>query len=134
MTQTAELEHVKTSIRTLVEDFVKERYASGNVQFYMRELHNYIFDRAHIAPASPDRILRQLRREGKFDYTVIDRRASKYQLTPLSESRPSVKTSTVTLLYQGKPIDRFPVSGRRFKLPRHVIDHIFSSNDFELQV
>lgn len=48
----------------------------------MRDLHDYIFQATQIAPASPDRILRELRRKGKCNYVVLDRRASLYELVP----------------------------------------------------
>jgi hypothetical protein len=134
MTQQNELGRVKTNIGELVESFILHRWQTGQPRFHMRDLHDYIFTRTHIAPASPDRILRQLRQEGKFDYKVIDRRASCYQITTIGNSRISSKPRKVTLLHRGKPVDHFEAVGKRFHLPSHVIDHLFTSNDFELAI
>ena len=132
MTQQQELNRVKNNIGDLVEAFVKDRWASGKTRFYIKELHAYIAARTEIAPASPDRILRQLRRDGKINYVVTDRRASCYLLTE-RDNRPTVARSA-TLLYRGKPVDRFPVNGKRFRLPAHVIEHLHPSSDFELEI
>ena len=49
-------------------------------QFHAEELRRYVLRAApDIAPGSPDRILRELRLEGKLDYVVINRRQSLYQ-------------------------------------------------------
>jgi protein-L-isoaspartate O-methyltransferase len=132
MSQQQELNRVKNNIADLVEAFVKARWEFGTTRFYIKELHAYIAARTEIAPASPDRILRQLRRDGKINYVVTDRRASCYQLTE-TDNRPTLSKSAV-LLYRGKPIDRFPVNGKRFQLPSRVIEHLFSSNEFELEI
>ena len=126
--QQEQLNLVKNNIGDLVLEFVQQR---SDRRFYMRELHDFIFVRTQTAPASPDRILRQLRREGKINYKVLDRRASCYLLI---EGTYQGKTKKVTLLHRGRPVDHFEATGRRFRLPAHVIDHIFSSNDFELEV
>lgn len=86
MSQTQELERVSNSITYLVERFITERTLAGNKQFHMRELHDYIFQATQIAPASPDRILRQLRLKGKCNYKVLDRRASLYEVLPVSQA------------------------------------------------
>lgn len=55
----------------------------GEEPFHAEELRTYVRDRVpEIAPASPDRILRQLRLEKKLDYIVLNRRASLYQFGP----------------------------------------------------
>ena len=134
MIHQSELSRVKTNISELVEAFVLCRWQTGQPRFHMRDLHDYIFTRTHIAPASPDRILRQLRQEGKFDYKVIDRRSSCYQITAIGSSRTAGNPKKVTLLHRGKPVDHFEAIGKRFRLPAHVIDHLFTSNDFELTI
>lgn len=49
-------------------------------QFHAEDLRRYVLDHTvEIAPGSPDRILRQLRLEGRLDYTVISRSQSLYQ-------------------------------------------------------
>jgi len=44
------------------------------------------------------------------------------------------ETRIVTLLYRGKAIDYFPATGDRIRLPKHITDHFFSSNEFEIQL
>lgn len=134
MIQQEELNRVKINIGELVEAFILHRWQTGQPRFYMRDLHDYILARTQIAPASPDRILRQLRQDGKFDYEVIDRQASCYQITAIGSSRTAGKSKIVTLLHRGKPVDQFEAVGKRFRLPAHVIDHLFASNDFELAI
>jgi hypothetical protein len=46
----------------------------------MPELHDYIRKNARVAPASPDRVLRQLRKQGVIDYRVVSRSASQYEI------------------------------------------------------
>jgi hypothetical protein len=49
-------------------------------QFHAEELRRYVLTAApDIAPGSPDRILRELRLEGRLDYVVVNRRQSLYQ-------------------------------------------------------
>ena len=134
MTQQDKPNRVNTNISALVEAFVQRRWQSGQRQFYMRDLHDYIFARTQIAPASPGRILRQLRQKGKFDYEVINRSTSCYQLISIGSRRTVSNSKTVTLLHRGKPVDRFPVNGKRFRLPAHVIEHLHPSSDFELEI
>jgi hypothetical protein len=78
--QSEELGRVRRRIGDAVRMFIHERLRTKQPQFRMRELHDYILEKTMIAPASPDRILRQLRLDGECDYTVVDRRASLYVL------------------------------------------------------
>lgn len=50
-------------------------------QFHAQQLHDHVG--RSVAPASADRILRLLRREGVIDYIVVDRRASLYRITAI---------------------------------------------------
>ena len=77
--QTAELNRVSNNIRGHILAFVKDRMASDR-QFRMPELHDYIRKNARVAPASPDRVLRQLRKQGVIDYRVVSRSASQYEI------------------------------------------------------
>lgn len=49
-------------------------------QFYMRELVNHLTESHKVSPDSPSRILRQLRREGRVKYTVVNRGQSLYRV------------------------------------------------------
>ena len=96
MSQTAELSRVQTNIGDLVERFVLDRWQTGRPRFHIQDLHDYIAARTQIAPASPDRILRQLRLEGKFDYKVVSRSDSCYEVTGINvgPKRRQAKTTT----------------------------------------
>lgn len=80
MSQTAELSRISNNIRGHILAFGKERLAAGQPQFFMQDLHEYIRRNASVAPASPDRILRQLRKDGEINYRVVSRSASHYEL------------------------------------------------------
>lgn len=82
--QQENLERVQHKIGDLVEKFVLHRWQTGQHQFVMRDLHDFIYQRTQIAPASPDRILRQLRLDGRCDYKVVDRRSSTYLITSIT--------------------------------------------------
>lgn len=60
--------------------------------FHAEQLRDYVIERSpEIAPDSPGRILRELRRVGSLDYVVINRRQSLYQFRraePLTPSAP----------------------------------------------
>jgi hypothetical protein len=84
VSQTAELSRVQANIGELVERFVLDRWQAGQPRFHIQDLHDYIATRTQIAPASPDRILRQLRLEGKFDYKVVSRSDSCYEITAIN--------------------------------------------------
>ena len=49
--------------------------------FGIEVLQEYVRRHATIAPASPDRVLRDLRHRGVLDYVVIDRSIALYQFT-----------------------------------------------------
>lgn len=71
----AHLERVSSRIRQAILDF-----AAVHDKFHMEELREFVAQQTknHIAPASPDRVLRQLRKEGVIDYKVLSRRQSLY--------------------------------------------------------
>jgi hypothetical protein len=48
-------------------------------EFYGWELTTFVSDRVtHVAPGSPDRILRDLRQSGDVEYVVVSRAQSRY--------------------------------------------------------
>lgn len=53
--------------------------------FHAEDLRQYVllFAPGDVAPSSPDRILRELRLEGKLNYVVINRRSSLYLFVPV---------------------------------------------------
>jgi hypothetical protein len=74
--QRENLDRVTSAIGHLVLKFVHERGVNGT--FHAQDLHEFVGD--GVAPASADRILRHLRRDGFFDYEVVNRRASFYRV------------------------------------------------------
>lgn len=57
--------------------FCRERLRQGG-RFHMQELNEYVQQHHESAPASADRILRQLRSEGRVAYEVLSRSESLY--------------------------------------------------------
>lgn len=62
------------------------RFFSGlepGTKFHVEQLRTWILEDVGIlAPASADRVLRDLRQKGKLDYHVVNRRQSLYQIGP----------------------------------------------------
>lgn len=79
--QRENLERVHLSIGAIVTEFCRERLRSSEPEFHMAELTSYVLARSMRAPASPDRILRQLRTEGAVKYEVVNRSQSLYRVT-----------------------------------------------------
>ena len=96
MSQTEELSRVQANIGELVEQFVLDRWQTGQPRFHIQDLHDYIAARTQIAPASPDRILRHLRLEGKFDYKVVNRSDSCYEVTAINPGPKSKRREPLT--------------------------------------
>jgi hypothetical protein len=67
------LGRVRDRIHFLVSDFCK-----SHKEFRMQDLLSYVESRVdgYIAPDSPGRILRDLRKKGWVQYEVIDRKSS----------------------------------------------------------
>ncbi len=75
-TQTTQLKRVRSLIGELVMDFCSARIGR---EFYGWELAAWVADRVtHVAPGSPDRILRDLRQSGEVAYTVVSKAQSRY--------------------------------------------------------
>jgi hypothetical protein len=81
MTNATHLHRVFHSIAGLVEAFACHRWETHNREFVIAELHEFVRANSEIAPASPDRILRELRLKGRIGYEVVNRRESRYRLT-----------------------------------------------------
>lgn len=80
MNQSQQITRVADSIGDVVQQFCRNAQAKGG-QFHAQELRDYVATEATTAPASPDRILRLLRSQGRINYIVKDRRASLYEIT-----------------------------------------------------
>ena len=72
-----ELTRVTSKIGKLVLDFRQQKGTAA--KWHSTELHDFIRCRAPVAPASCDRILRELRRDGFLDYRVVNRSQALYQ-------------------------------------------------------
>ena len=73
-----ERERVRSRIGSLILQFCRL-----NPTFHMEDLRQFVVGSIgihHIAPASTDRILRQLRQEGRVRYEVVSRRESLYRV------------------------------------------------------
>jgi hypothetical protein len=78
--QARQIKRVIGKIGPKVLAFIQERGVHGT--FHAKELHDYVG--THVAPASSDRILRELRLAGVIDYEVINRRQSFYRIVKLT--------------------------------------------------
>jgi hypothetical protein len=83
-TQEQEIERVTSRIGSTVLAFVLGIGVGGT--FHAEDLRRYVGDRAPGAPGSPDRILRDLRTRGFFDYAV-ERAESRYTVTFINHER-----------------------------------------------
>jgi hypothetical protein len=80
--QAEHLERVSSRIARAIIDFCRCQKI-----FHADALRAYVVDATGItAPASADRILRDLRQRGVIDYRVVDRRASLYEVTRMPEA------------------------------------------------
>ena len=75
-----ERERVRSRIGKLILEFCRPHDV-----FRMEDLKRFVENRVkgRIAPASTDRILRQLRQQGFLDYIVVSRRQSLYRIVPV---------------------------------------------------
>lgn len=81
------LDRVSDRIAGLVYKFCRSRFAAPRVelrQFHMEDLTTYVSADVQVAPDSPGRILRMLRKTGRVGYRVVNRRESLYELTAVA--------------------------------------------------
>lgn len=84
--QQKNLDRVCANIGHRVLAFWELGLRTGNVDFCMQDLVDYVrqaFPPSSVAPDSASRILRQLWLAGLLDYTVVSRSRSLYRLLPL---------------------------------------------------
>jgi hypothetical protein len=85
--QADELDRVGDRIAGLVYEFCRSRFAASRVelrQFHMEDLTTFVAADVQVAPDSPGRILRMLRKTGRVGYRVVNRRESLYELTAVA--------------------------------------------------
>lgn len=78
--QEAHLQRVTGALASAILRFCRARLATGRSEFYANELREYVQGSQDSAPASADRVLRALRRDGILDYVVVSRKDSLYKL------------------------------------------------------
>ena len=82
--QATELARVTGAIGRAILRFCRIKLQRGEAEFRADELRAFVAQAHHGAPASADRVLRQLRRTGQITYVVVNRRASLYRIIRMS--------------------------------------------------
>lgn len=64
-----------------------EKFLGTHKEWHVEELRKFVFDQVdgYVAPASPDRILRDLRQKGRVNYVVVSRAKSLYRSLPMGQ-------------------------------------------------
>ena len=64
-----------------------ETFVCTHKEWHVEELRRFVFDKVngYVAPASPDRILRDLRQKGRVNYVVVSRAKSLYRSLPMTQ-------------------------------------------------
>jgi hypothetical protein len=79
--QDENLDRVAARIGSAIVLFYHRQLEAGQREFHVEELRRFVLAEVGIiAPASPDRIMRFLRRKKLIHYTVINRRKSLYRI------------------------------------------------------
>lgn len=74
-----------------IQRFVSERVTATNPEFTSKELHTYVGAYAVGSESSIDRVMRNLKQQGKINYTLVSRNQSLYRALPLYN--PTVQTN-----------------------------------------
>lgn len=84
MNQRENIERVTDAIARHVTAFL-----NAHQEFHVEDLRKYVYEnvRGYVAPASPDRILRDLRQRKQVNYEVVSRRKSLYRVLPLESPK-----------------------------------------------
>lgn len=76
--QSRQLERVKGSIAAVILDFFATKKVGEH--FFASDVHSFVRSKASIAPASADRVMRDLRQSGEVNYVVVSRSRSEYRV------------------------------------------------------
>jgi hypothetical protein len=76
--QDAQLQRVKGSIADTILEFFRLRRIGD--RFFAADLHRFVGTHAQVAPASADRVMRDLRKSGQVNYCVVSRSRSEYRV------------------------------------------------------
>jgi len=81
--QLDQINRVRSQIGHHIEAFLGDHL---NQEFHADDMRRYVAERVngYIAPASADRILRDLRQKGVVNYKVTNRRQSLYRALPVT--------------------------------------------------
>lgn len=79
--QQQELDRVTKSVGAEIIAFFQNRLTRGRPEFRAHELRTWVYSVVTCAPASPDRVLRNLRQQGKVSYELVSRPLSLYRVT-----------------------------------------------------
>lgn len=75
--QKEQLNRVRSKVALAILEFF------GTLQhgdtFHAQQLRDHVASLVPVAPASPDRILRDMRQRGELDYEIVNRRESLYR-------------------------------------------------------
>lgn len=81
---TENLQRVSARIGRAILDFYE---ADPNAAFHADDLRDSVREQCgRVAPASADRVLRDLRKKGEINYEVTNRRQSLYQFLPVTKN------------------------------------------------
>jgi hypothetical protein len=104
-------------IMTFYQDYAGKRFRA-------EDLRQYVLKAApEIAPGSPDRILRELRLEGKIDYIVLNRRESLYLFrnTPPCSKGSNMTETEVEIVIDANRADEEPDRLTRLRILRDIL-------------
>jgi hypothetical protein len=78
--QGTELTRVRGVLREAIIAFCALRLTTGKPVFHADDLRDFVASFADVAPGSPDRVLRDLRKHGVVRYTLESRTKSRYRI------------------------------------------------------
>ena len=79
--QGEQLERVKGRIEKAIAEFFRYRTTNGALEFHADDLRDWVADRVGtVAPDSPGRIMRIMRRQQSINYEVSNRARSLYEV------------------------------------------------------
>ncbi len=85
MAAAANLQRVRSKIERVVIEFLDQLIEDGFSDFRIENVRAYVEScGVTVAPDSPGRILRMLRREGVVDYWIVNRSESLYRIVSVN--------------------------------------------------
>lgn len=78
--QEQELARVSGAISKAILGFLRARLNNGYTEFHAAELRDWVAASVATAPASADRVMRDLRKTGRIAYHVVNRARSLYRI------------------------------------------------------